>query len=244
VKTETMDSKRPYLRLTCALFLLATALVWAVALGGCSKQLNTGQRGGSHPGAPESAPPPPLKVLVQPLVSTSAGPLGNRPVRQMILDEAVRALREAYRGEMVLLPPKPLPDAAYYPPRDRYRADKLLDWLHKVALQNGGRVVGITEVDISATKGEHPDWGLFGLGNMPGRECVVSTYRLRSRTGDRLLRQRVSKVVVHELAHTYGLDHCPTKGCLMEDAQARVSTVDAESGFCQGCQRKLQGVLR
>jgi len=106
------------------------------------------------------------------------------------------------------------------------------------------KIVGLTEVDISTMKGEYPDWGIFGLGNMPGQACVVSTWRLSSRKSQQTFRKRLGKVIVHELGHTFGLDHCPVQGCLMEDARGQVSTVDREAGFCESCREGLRGILR
>ena len=41
--------------------------------------------------------------------------------------------------------------------------------------------------------------------------------------------------VLHEIGHTLGLPHCPTKGCLMEDAMGKVTTTDGERDFCPAC---------
>jgi archaemetzincin len=164
-------------------------------------------------------------------------------VRKEAVDEAVSAIEATYKVKVVVLPTKPLPDAAYYKPRRRYRAEKLLSALEGMMPSGEDKIVGLTEVDISTTKGEYPDWGIFGLGNMPGQACVVSTWRLSSRKSQQTFRKRLGKVVVHELGHTFGLDHCPVRGCLMEDARGRVSTVDRETGFCESCRAKLRGFL-
>ena len=48
---------------------------------------------------------------------------------------------------------------------------------------------------------------------------------------------RLAKVAVHEIEHTLGLPHCPTRGCLMEDAEGKVVTVDRERNFCAHCRQ-------
>jgi predicted Zn-dependent protease len=41
------------------------------------------------------------------------------------------------------------------------------------------------------------------------------------------------KIVNHELGHVLGHDHHPVPGCIMNDAEGTVSTVDTEDGlFC------------
>ena len=60
-------------------------------------------------------------------------------------------------------------------------------------------------------------------------------------------RQRLAKVAVHEAGHTLGLEHCPTRGCLMEDAEGQVATCDREYDFCRaaaGCSPRLVGRSR
>ena len=41
-----------------------------------------------------------------------------------------------------------------------------------------------------------------------------------------LFAERFSKVVIHELGHALGLSHCETPGCVMRDAEGKISTVD------------------
>lgn len=123
----------------------------------------------------------------------------------------------------------PLPDAAFYAPRNRYRADSILRMLGA-----GGHsdtvIVGLLSEDISTTKGAHADWGIMGLGYRPGPACVVSSFRLRkSRKADQFY-----KVVIHELGHTQGLPHCPDKTCFMRDAEGG-NPLDDEHHFCTAC---------
>lgn len=166
-------------------------------------------------------------------------PLGDVPGVEL---EAVAArIREAYPGSQVLqLPARELPASAWYAPRSRYRAEKLLAALAVWKPLGAQKIIGVTTKDISTTKGPHPDWGIFGLGNIAGPACVVSDFRLRKNTDVAGLRRRLSWVVAHELGHTFGLEHCQTRGCLMEDAAGQVATVDRSMGrFCPVCRRAL-----
>jgi archaemetzincin len=103
------------------------------------------------------------------------------------------------------------------------------------------KVIGLTVRDISTTKDDIEDWGIFGLGGLGGRACVVSTFRLRAgKATDPVFQTRLVKVVNHELGHTFGLDHCPVTGCFMQDAGGRIATVDGESGKpCAACAARL-----
>jgi archaemetzincin len=134
----------------------------------------------------------------------------------------------------------PLPEAAFYKPRRRWRAEKLLDLLDGRLPADGARILGLTGADISTTKGDVFDWGVLGLGRIDGASSVISLFRCRKRArGAAHARERLAKVAVHEVGHTLGLDHCPNRGCLMEDAQGQVATCDREYDFCARCRKLL-----
>ena len=163
-------------------------------------------------------------------------PYGEVPAARI---EVVRkGLEAAFGAKVAMLPARPVPKEAWYEPRKRYRADALLDDLSAKSPEKYPVVVGLTAKDISTTKGEHEDWGIFGLGQLDGRVCVVSTFRLGARgAGEARLRERLRKVAVHECGHVMGLPHCPAPGCVMADAEGTIATVDGETGaFCKECQ--------
>lgn len=153
-----------------------------------------------------------------------------------------RALAVFYQMDVKLLDRVPLPRSAYYPPRHRYRAEKLLSFLRTRGPDDAFRVLGLTGVDISTNKGKYKDWGVVGLATLDGRVGVLSSFRCRRRAKSRLqARYRLGKTAVHELGHTLGLPHCPTRGCLMEDAKGTVLTIDGEYDLCaEICRPRLE----
>lgn len=167
-------------------------------------------------------------------------PLGKQLPRREV--QLVKRSLEAFYGLKVeRLPRVPLPRRAYYKPRRRYRAEKLLRFLERRLPADGYRILGLTGVDISTTKGRYPDWGILGLATLDGRACVISWFRCRKGSRSRAhARVRLAKVAVHEIGHTLGLPHCPTVGCLMEDARGKVATCDREYDICPRCRAKLR----
>ena len=52
--------------------------------------------------------------------------------------------------------------------------------------------------------------------------------------------ERIKKVCVHELGHNFGLPHCPTITCVMEDAKETIKTIDNEElRLCEKCLAKI-----
>lgn len=165
-------------------------------------------------------------------------PLGQVPLVEVDIVE--RALRAVYDLEVTVRAPEPLPSAAYYPQRARYRAEKLLAHLESVTDATTFRTLGLVSVDISTTKGKIADWGILGLATIDGRVGVLSSFRCRRRSkGPAHVAERLGKTAVHELGHTLGLLHCPTFGCLMEDGKGSVLTTDHERDLCARCRRRL-----
>jgi archaemetzincin len=175
------------------------------------------------------APPEP-RVAIQ--------PRGQVPAEVVAVIRA--KLGALYRVRIEVLPERELPVSAYFRPRGRYRAEKLLAWLEKETPAGVDKVIGVTASDISTTKGEVPDWGIFGLGQLDRRPCVVSTFRLGRGVPLATMHRRIGDVAGHEIGHTFNLPHCATPRCMMNDAGGKVKVVDDSTGeLCPACREKL-----
>lgn len=168
-------------------------------------------------------------------------PLGAFPAAKA--HDVARALESKLNVEATVLRAGRPPQEAYSPARKRYRADTLLKFLSRSKPRDFDRIIGLASVDISTTKGKVKDWGIFGLGYLGGLACVVSTHRLGRRTSGVGADERLRRVSIHEVGHTFGLDHCPTPKCIMADAMGSIRSVDAGTGFCAHCRKKLPSGL-
>ena len=167
-------------------------------------------------------PDPPVVVTIQPFKGVDMSVVNNLKKRLAKFYPTIKTNT-----------PIDLPHSAYNAERNRYRADTLIDFLTRQTT-DGSVTIGLTNKDISTTKGKIKDWGVMGLSHCPGRACVASTFRLSvANKQDQLF-----KVAIHELGHTQGLDHCPVRSCYMRDAEGGNPT-DDEKEFCQSCKAKL-----
>jgi len=142
-------------------------------------------------------------------------------------------VRELFSIELLLLGGLPLSASAQTAPRDRHRADLLLRELAARRPARAAKILGVTAGDISTTKGEHADWGVFGLSELGGSAAVVSAFRLRRAARDAShASERFARVCAHELGHAFGSPHCAAHRCLMADARGSVRAIDRAEGFC------------
>jgi archaemetzincin len=155
-------------------------------------------------------------------------------------------IESVFRADVIELPSRPLPAAAYYRPRNRYRGERVLADLEARTPSRLSKVLGIMSRDLSVSKHDVYDWGVLGVAGLSCRAAVVSTHRLRRKAAPRrLVEKRLAQVATHELGHTFGLPHCPSSGCIMNDASGTIRTVDRSSGwFCISCARHLGRLLR
>lgn len=157
-----------------------------------------------------------------------------------LLSALTNEIESYYHFNVILLDNITIYKEAYYPPRNRYRADKLINILKLNKPVDANYIIGITTNDISTTKGNIPDFGIMGLGFCPGKSCVVSTFRLRT-TNRVLLKNRLLKIALHEIGHNLGLPHCIISDkCMMHDAEANIHQIDKENlELCSHCKKKI-----
>ena len=177
------------------------------------------------------------KVAIQPFESFP----------QDITKEVQMAIDSMYDIESTVLSPIDLPKHAYYSPRNRYRADSLIRHLKRIKTSDYDKILGLTNSDISTTKGDYKDFGIMGLGFRPGSSCVGSIYRVqRGAKSRKQIIARFRKVTVHELGHNFGLKHCTfDPKCLMQSAKGKATTIDkADEILCENCRKQIGYILR
>jgi len=120
--------------------------------------------------------------------------------------------------------------------RGQHRSVEIMKAVARSVPAGAARVLGITEFDLSIPLLTF----LFGQAQLDGPVALVSLCRLRQEfyglpPAPELLRERLTKEMLHELGHTFGLTHCSRMDCSMS-LSTHVERVDAKSaGWCETC---------
>ena len=157
-----------------------------------------------------------------------------------VLERLCATLRDRFRAEVHVRTPWFDPEIAFDAGRGQYRASTLLRCLLDHPSGAGGRVLGVTGVDLFNPVLTY----VFGEAQLANRGAVVSSRRLRPEMyglpeDASLLQARLETEAVHELGHTWGLVHCPEPTCVMH-ASSYVEEIDLkESRFCASCRQAM-----
>jgi archaemetzincin len=90
---------------------------------------------------------------------------------------------------------------------------------------------------------------VFGEAQLDGKAAVISTFRLRgdadgSAPPKSPVLGRILKLSLHELGHTFGLEHCREDGCVM-GFSSNLEKLDRKNlAFCDYCQILLTDYFR
>ena len=159
-----------------------------------------------------------------------------------LLNELSAGLQKQLDVKLIVLDNAAIPSFAFYKPRQRYIADSLLVFLRQTNKTRFEKILGITIKDISTRKDPHENWGILGLGSCPGETCVISSFRAgKNKVSHKNFIRRMITLSLHELGHTYGLEHCPLTTCIMKDAEGKMNLDDGDA-YCEKCHHYLTGL--
>lgn len=164
------------------------------------------------------------------------------PVDPKILQHLRTAIADFLSLPVKILPPKPLPPHTYHVVRNQYHSTQLLEYL--LAGEDQGeplRILGITSVDLYIPIFTF----VFGEAQLDGKAAIISTFRPGGGASNiwpprTLLMERLIKLSLHELGHTFSLPHCRQDGCLMGFA-ANLEKLDQKNiELCEYCRILLR----
>ncbi len=129
----------------------------------------------------------------------------------------------------------------YNPGRRQYDANKILTTISENSPQGYIKTVGLLRVDLFIPILTY----IFGQASLNGNIAIASLYRLRNELyglaiDNELLLERFSKVVVHELGHTFGLIHCHDPFCIMRSSTYVEDLDQKDKYLCHVCSEEMK----
>jgi len=166
-------------------------------------------------------------------------PIGK--VNKKILSFLKEELEKEFGESIEIQNPLAEPDYAYNLSRDQYNAPVIL---REIEIQRPGlckRTLGLSNVDLY-TEGLN---FVFGQASPLTGVALISLTRLRQEyyglpKDEILFKERTKKEAIHELGHTYGLEHCPNSKCVMYFSNSLLDTDRKQAFFCTQCKSLLK----
>ena len=128
------------------------------------------------------------------------------------------------------------PGRSVQPHRGQYDAGLVLKSLARCSFPRHSRLLAITDVDLCTPIHTF----VFGEAELGLSRAIVSDFRLKHgedgiAAAEGTYYERLAKVALHELAHTFSLYHCETPKCLMQFSYGLSHLDELDIFFCERC---------
>jgi len=183
---------------------------------------------------------PPISPARQGLIAVI--PLGR--VQEDVLRVVSDSMQGVLRLPVDILEQAELPEKAFIATRNQYDAMALIKHLDVEYGDRGLKVLGVTAKDITNPILTY----VFGEAYMDGRSAVMSYRRLSlGPTGEPVSREqlleRVVKVSIHEIGHTFNIPHCHEGRCVMKASNTLGELDEKLNYMCSYCEFFLAEAL-
>jgi archaemetzincin len=158
-----------------------------------------------------------------------------------VVEDVLRVVADNLQG-VLRLPvdvdePTILPPDAYMEERHQYNAMTVIRNLNDNHSRHTLKVLGVTNKDL----GNPILTYVFGEAYMGGAAAVMSYYRLYKGPGDDPVSReqfldRVAKVALHEIGHTFNVPHCHNGRCVMRASNNLNELDDKLNYLCDYCE--------
>jgi len=186
------------------------------------------------PSPKRQTPPAPAIALIK---------MGRIP--QAVL-RVIAANIQAVLGMPVdMLPEMAIPEEAFQRHRDQYDAGLVLKHLAGFSFPHHARVLGVTDVDLCTPILTF----VFGEAELGLSLAIISDFRLKTMepgmvAAEGVYYERLAKVALHEIAHTFSLYHCETPKCLMQYSRGLRHLDELDIFLCERCSFMLRQTMK
>ena len=148
-------------------------------------------------------------------------------------------LGKIFNRQALIGKPMPKPDYAFNKKRNQYLSTAILNAIMgQTDTAAHDKILGIVDHDLYVPRLN------FVFGEAGSKAAVISLTRLRQEfyhlpENRPLFHQRVLTEAVHELGHTFGLQHCENPRCAMFFSNSLMDTDRKGPEFCTSCKSKL-----
>lgn len=144
-----------------------------------------------------------------------------------------------------ILPAMAIPEEAFQRQRCQFDAGLVLKYLSRFSFPHHWRILAVTDVDLCTPIHTF----VFGEAELGLSLAIVSDFRLKHLEDEILAPEgiyyeRLAKVALHELAHTFSLYHCETPKCLMRFSHGLSQLDELDIFFCERCSFALRQSMR
>jgi archaemetzincin len=153
----------------------------------------------------------------------------------------IQAMLEA---PVEMLPAMAIPEEAFQRHRYQYDAGLVLKYLARFSFSHS-RILAVTDVDLCTPILTF----VFGQAELGLNLAIISDFRLKRMedgmmASEGIYYERLAKVALHEIAHTFSLYHCENPKCLMRISNGLNHLDELDILFCERCNFMLHQSMR
>ncbi len=184
--------------------------------------------------------PQPIKPPAPSIALIKMGRLPQTALR--VIAANIQTMLEA---PVEMLPVMAIPEEAFQHHRSQYDAGLVLKYRARFSFPHHSRLLAITDVDLCTPILTF----VFGEAELGRNLAIISDFRLKhlesgALAAEDIYYERLAKVALHELAHTFSLYHCETPKCLMRVSRGLNHLDELDIFFCERCSFALRQSLR
>ncbi|MGC2432299.1 MAG: hypothetical protein WA433_00845 [Desulfobaccales bacterium] len=177
-----------------------------------------------------------------PVLSIGLIKMGRVP--QTVLRVIAANMQTLLEAPVEMLPAMAIPEEAFQRHRDQYDAGQVLNYLARFAFPQHSCILAVTDVDLCTPILTF----VFGQAELGLSLAIVSDFRLKHLEGgimahEGVYYERLAKIALHEVAHTFSLYHCETPKCLMRYSPGLRHLDELDIFFCERCSFLLRQVI-